>query len=132
MTEIGDVDVLLRALDFLGGELAPSSRRRALSTLRGFCGWLVRRQHLPSEPCDAPELTVKRSSSGEVLSFRPDDVERLLDCSIHSPSSERPIGGPARGGGVGDRVADALRVSRVSALTGRTPPAWNATASRRC
>jgi hypothetical protein len=36
MTELGDVDVLLRALDLLGAELAPSSRQRALSTLRGL------------------------------------------------------------------------------------------------
>lgn len=70
--------MLLRALDLLGGELASSSRQRALSTLRGFCGWLVRRHHLLTNPCDAPELRVKRSSSGEVLSFRPDDLERLL------------------------------------------------------
>jgi hypothetical protein len=36
MTELGDVDVLLRALDLLGAEPAPSSRQRALSTLRGL------------------------------------------------------------------------------------------------
>jgi integrase/recombinase XerC len=64
MTELGDVDVLLRALDLLGVDLAPSSRQRALSTMRGFCSWLVRRDHLASNPGDAPELTVGRPSSG--------------------------------------------------------------------
>ena len=81
-TELGDVDVLL---DLLGDELAGSSRQRALSTLRRVCGWLVRRHRLPSNPCDAPELSVKRSSSGEVLSFRPDDLERLLAAAAVPP-----------------------------------------------
>src|SRR5215207_8319007 len=89
MTELGDVDVLLRALDLLGADLAPASRQRALSTMRGFCGWLVRRDHLPTNPCDAPELTVKRTSSGEVLAFRPDDVERLLAAAAPPPSNVR-------------------------------------------
>src|SRR4051812_18206357 len=31
MGELGDVDVLFRALDMLGADLAPSSRQRALS-----------------------------------------------------------------------------------------------------
>jgi site-specific recombinase XerC len=44
----------------LGADLAPSSRQRAVSTMRGFCGWLVRRDHLATNTCDAPELAVKR------------------------------------------------------------------------
>ena len=95
MTELGDVDVLLRALDLLGADLAPSSRQRALSTMRGFCGWLVRRDHLPTNPCDAPELTVKRTSSGEVLAFRPDDVERLLVAAAAPPPSNVRSAWPA-------------------------------------
>ena len=86
MTELVDVDVLLRALDLLGGELAASSRQRALSTLRGFCGWLVRRQLLSANPCDAPELGVKRPSSGEVLSFR---LTRWNDSSPRRPLPHR-------------------------------------------
>jgi hypothetical protein len=37
--ELGDGDVLLRALDLLGGELAGSTRQRLVSTLRGF--WAI-------------------------------------------------------------------------------------------
>jgi site-specific recombinase XerC len=50
MTELADVDVLLPALDLLGTALAPSIRQRALSRMRGFCGWLVRRNHLGDQP----------------------------------------------------------------------------------
>src|SRR5262249_1180265 len=96
MTELGDVDVLLRALDVLGADLAPSSRPRALSTLRGFCGWLVRRGHLATNPCDAPELSVKGSSSGEVLAFRSDDVERLLVAAAAPPPPNVRSAWPAR------------------------------------
>jgi len=117
-TEIGDVDVLLRALDLLGAELAPSSRQRALSTLRGFCGWLVRRQHVPANPCDAPELTVKRRSSGEVLSFRPDDVERLLAAAAAPPPSNVRSAWPARDVAVIETLAHcAVRVSELIGLT---------------
>ena len=118
MTELGDVDVLLRALDLLGGELAPSSRQRALSTLRGFCGWLVRRQLLSTNPCDAPELTVKRSSSGEVLSFRPDEVERLLTAAATPPPSNVRSAWPARDVAVVETLAHCgVRVSELIGLT---------------
>ena len=64
--------------------------------MRGFCGWLVRRNHLPTNPCDAPELTVKRTSSGEVLAFRPDDVERLLAAAATPPPSNVRSAWPSR------------------------------------
>ena len=118
MTEVGDVDVLLRALDLLGGELAPASRQRALSTLRGFCGWLVRRQLLPSNPCDAPELTVKRSSSGEVLSFRSDEVERLLTAAATPPPRNVRSAWPSRDVAIVETLAHCgLRVSELIGLT---------------
>jgi integrase/recombinase XerD len=118
MTELGDVDVLLRALDLLGADLAPSSRQRALSTMRGFCGWLVRRGHLPTNPCDAPELTVKRTSSGEVLAFRPDDVERLLVAAAAPPPSNVRSAWPAREVAVIETFAHCgVRVSELVGLT---------------
>src|SRR4051794_11995119 len=117
MTEVGDVDVLLRALDLLGADLAPSSRQRALSTLRGFCGWLVRRQHLTANPCDAPELTVKRSSSGEVLSFRAEDVERLLATAAAPPPKNVRSAWPLRDVAVVETLAHCgLRVSELIGL----------------
>ena len=130
MTEFGDVDVLLRALDLLGAELAPSSRQRALSTLRGFCGWLVRRQHLSANPCDAPELTVKRTSSGEVLSFRPDDVERLLTAAATPPPPNVRSAWPARDVAVVETLAHCGSASANSSVS--PSPASSATANRCC
>src|SRR3954451_9247821 len=78
MTELGDVDVLVRALDLLGDELASSSRQRALSTLRGFCSYLVRRGLLPANPCDAPELSVRSETGVVVAAFSAADIEALL------------------------------------------------------
>jgi site-specific recombinase XerD len=118
MTELGDVDVLLRALDLLGADLAPSSRQRALSTMRGFCGWLVRRDYLAANPCDAPELTVKRTSSGEVLAFRPDDVERLLVAAAAPPPSNVRSAWPAREVAIIETFAHCgVRVSELVGLT---------------
>jgi site-specific recombinase XerD len=109
---------LLRALDLLGADLAASSRQRALSTMRGFCGWLVRRDHLATNPCDAPELTVKRTSSGEVLAFRPDDVERLLEAAAAPPPSNVRSAWPAREVAVVETFAHCgVRVSELVGLT---------------
>src|SRR4051794_5112919 len=91
MTEFGDVDVLLRSLDLLGADLAPSSRQRALSTMRGFCGWLVRRDHLPTNPCDAPEhgeADVVWRGAGVPTRRRRAAARR----GGHSPTIERAVG----------------------------------------
>jgi site-specific recombinase XerD len=112
------VDVVLRALDLLGVELAPPSRQRALSTLRGFCGWLVRRGHLPANPCDAPELVVARPVSGEVLSFRAEDVDRLLAAAGAPPSPKLRSVSPSREVAVIETLAHCgLRVSELTGLT---------------
>jgi len=50
MTELGDGEVLVRTLDLLGNELAATGRQRALSTLRGYCGYLVHRDLLTANP----------------------------------------------------------------------------------
>lgn len=34
------------------GHLAPSTRRNRLTTVRGFCAWMVERGHIPANPCD--------------------------------------------------------------------------------
>lgn len=118
MTEIGDVDVLLRALDLPGADLARASRQRVLSTLRGFCGWLVRRQHLASSPCDAPELAVRHTASGEVLAFRGDEVDRLLITAATPPPSKIRSAWPARDVAIVETLAHCgLRVSELIGLT---------------
>ena len=68
MTEIGDVDVLLRALDFLWWR-ARAVEPHLLNAARVLL--LVRRQLLSANPCDAPSSP---SSGDKGLSFRPDDV----------------------------------------------------------
>src|SRR3954451_7467663 len=78
MTELGDVDVLVRALDLLGDELACSSRQRALSTLRGLCGYLVRRGLLAATPCVAPELAVRSETGVVIAAFTAADIAALL------------------------------------------------------
>jgi hypothetical protein len=96
MTELGDVEVLVRALDLLGDELASSSRQRALSTLRGFCGYLVRRGLLVANPCDAPELSVRNDSGVIVHAFTRDDIDRLLDAAAAPPPSNVRSAWPSR------------------------------------
>src|SRR4051812_32103119 len=86
-TEIGDVDVLVRALDLLGDELASSSRQRALSTLRGFCGYLVRRGLSVANPCDAPELSVRSDTGVVVAAFTVDDIDALVAAAAAPPPS---------------------------------------------
>jgi site-specific recombinase XerC len=106
------------ALDLLGADLAPSRGQRALSTMRWFCSWLVRRGHLATNRCDAPELTVKRPSSGEVLAFRPDDVERLLLAAAAPHNRTSRSAWPAREVAVAQTFAHCGE--RVSELTGLT------------
>jgi site-specific recombinase XerD len=130
MTEIGDVDVLLRALDFLGAELPRRAANEPSRRSADSAGWLVRRQHLPSNPCDALELTVKRSSSYEVLSFRPDDVERLVTAAATPPPPHVRSAWPARDVAIVETLAHCG--VRVSELIGLTRPVSNATADSRC
>src|SRR4051812_46058985 len=86
MTELGDVDVLVRALDLLGDDLASSSRQRALSTLRGFCGYLVRRglfrrtrATLPSWRCAARPASSPPPTSPPCSPRRPLPHHRTYD-----------------------------------------------------
>jgi site-specific recombinase XerD len=118
MTEIGDVEVLVRALDLLGDELASSSRQRALSTLRGFCGYLVRRGLLTANPCDAPELAVRAASGVVVHAFTGDDVEELIAAASAPPPSNVRSAWPTRDVAIVDLLAHCG--PRVSELTGLT------------
>ena len=118
MTEIGDVEVLVRALDLLGDELASSSRQRALSTLRGFCGYLVRRGLLVASPCDAPELTVRAETGVVVHAFAADDVNALIAAASTPPPSNVRSAWPTRDVALVDLLAHCG--PRVSELTGLT------------
>lgn len=75
--ELGDDAVLLRALDLLSGQLAASSTARALSTLRGFCRFLVRRGALVTDPTASDELIVRHGRSSEVRGLTLTDITSL-------------------------------------------------------
>jgi site-specific recombinase XerD len=117
MTGLGDVEVLVRALDLLGGELASSSRQRAPSTLRGFCGYLVRRGLLTANPCDAPELSVRAESGVVVHAFTRDDVDQLIAAAAAPPPSNVRSAWPTRDVAIVDVLAHCgLRVGELTGL----------------
>ena len=79
---------------------------------------LVRRQLLSASRATHPELTVKRTSSGEVLSFRPDDAERLLPAAAAPPRRNVRSAWPALAIAVVATLAHCgLRVSQLIGLT---------------
>lgn len=95
-TELGDPDVLLRALDLLGNDLASSTRQRMLSTLRGFCGYLVRRGLLEHDPTLEPELKVSTSSSNTILGFTETDIALLIGAAEDEPGPRERARWPTR------------------------------------
>lgn len=115
--ELADADVVLRALDLLAGELAPSSRSRALSTLRGFCGWLVRRGLLTADPTDADEIRVANEARLDVAAFSAADVAAMV-AAAEAPLPSARSAWPARDAAIVAVLADCgLRVSELCALS---------------
>lgn len=96
MTEVGDAGVLLRALDHIGDNLAASTRQRMLSTLRGFCSYLVRRGLLTADPSLEPELKVSNSSTGEILGFTEADIDLLVVAAGRVPTPREHARWPTR------------------------------------
>jgi integrase/recombinase XerD len=117
-TELGDVDTLLRALDFLGDDLSGSSRQRVLSTLRGFCSYLVRRALLAHDPTDAEELRVRADANDDVRAFTEADIAKLLGVAgLDAPARVRSAW-PTRDVAVVSTLACCgLRVSELCAMT---------------
>ena len=99
-------------------ELASSSRLRALSTLRGFCGYLVRRGLLTANPCEAPELAVRTATGVVVHAFTGDDVEELIAAASARPPPNVRSAWPTRDVAIVDLLAHCG--PRVSELTGLT------------
>lgn len=59
------------------GSLAPATRRRQLSAVRGFCKWLVDKRHIPKDPTEhVPPIRQPRRVP---VTLRREDVARLLD-----------------------------------------------------
>lgn len=115
-SEVGDVEVLLRALDLLADELSVASRARMLSTLRGFCAYLVRRGLLTHDPCLADELVVRTNAAGDVRAFTDDEVEALSAAALTPPPRARSAW-PARDAALISTMAwCGLRVSELCAL----------------
>jgi site-specific recombinase XerD len=116
--ELGDSDVLLRALDLLGDELASSTRQRLVSTLRGFCGYLTRRGLLAADPTDAEELRVRGDSMLEVRALTDTDIDALLTAASEELSARVTSSWPTRDTAIVDVLAHCgLRVSELCALT---------------
>jgi site-specific recombinase XerD len=117
MTELGDVDTLLRALDFLGEDLAGSTRHRMLSTLRGFCGYLVRRGLLANDPTDAEELHVRADASDDVRAFTETEIAALIDVAGREPPPKVRSAWPTRDVAIVSTLAHCgLRVGELCAL----------------
>src|SRR5690606_9341816 len=87
--ELGSTDVLLRALDRLADDIGPATRRRMLSTLRGFCRFLVARGALASDPTATDELRVSAQADDDVRAFTTADVARLMKAAGDAPPNSR-------------------------------------------
>jgi hypothetical protein len=100
-------------------ELPSGPCRRRADSVTGWCDVST------CQPTRArPKLTVKRSSSGEVLSFRPDDVAGLLAAAATPPPPNVRSAWPARDrtavetlAHCGVRVAQAMAPTDQPALT---------------
>jgi site-specific recombinase XerD len=118
MTELSDETVMLRALDLISGRLAVSSTARALSTLRGFCGFLVRRGALAADPTASPELMIRLRRTTEVRGLTVADVEALeLAARLPVIGRERTRWASRDLAIVGALARAGLRVSELCALT---------------
>lgn len=117
--ELGSTDLLLRALDRLADDVGPATRRRMLSTLRGYCRFLVTRGALPSDPTATDELRVSAHADDDIRAFTTGVVERLVRAAGDAPTTSRTRW-PAR-----DRAIIAilaycgLRVAELCALEQR-------------
>lgn len=87
--ELGSTDVLLRALDRLADDLGPATRRRMLSTLRGYCRFLVARGALVSDPTATDELRVSAQADDDIRAFTTVEVERLVRAAAEVATGSR-------------------------------------------
>lgn len=116
--DISSAEVLLRSLDLLGDQLSTASRQRLLSTLRGFCGFLVRRGVISSDPTTADELVVRSDTATDVAAFTAEQVLQLVD-ACDAPTSSRAAW-PTRDRAMVLLLADCgLRVAELAALEAR-------------
>lgn len=110
-------ETLLHALDVIRADRKASSANRALSTLRGFCKWLVRRGYLDDDPTADELLSVSSAKRGAALvkAFTAEEVEALArQAGLEVPS---PSAWPPRDEAVVRLMAGAgLRVSETCAL----------------
>lgn len=116
MAELGDSDTLVRALDLLGDQLSTATRQRMLSTLRGFCGYVVRRGLLDTDPTVAEELTVRRVTNDDIKAFTDNDVERLIEAAAQPAPRLMRAAWPTRDVAIINTMAFCgLRVSELCA-----------------
>lgn len=117
MTELTDETFMLRALDLISGRLAVSSTARALSTLRGFCGFLVRRGAIFVDPTTSPEMMIRLRRTSEVRGLTVKDVSALEVAAHVAPVGRERVRWATRDLAIVGVLARAgLRVSELCAL----------------
>jgi len=118
VTELADAETLVRALDLLRPELAQRSRARMLSTMHGWCRWLVRRGVLAVDPTDGDEVRITAEPGTlDGKTFSPDDVDALY-AAAHQPPRRATSAWPARDEAIVAVAATCgVRVSELCALT---------------
>ena len=115
--ELGDPDLILRALDHLGSRLAPKTVDRMLSVLRGWTSWLIRRGVLTHDPTDSDDLHIQVPKQLNVRAFTTDDVEALLHATT-LVSAKTTSAWPARDAAIIAVLAGCgLRAAELCALT---------------
>jgi integrase/recombinase XerD len=122
VTELANSDVLAAALGWLADEgLANTTRQRMLATLRGWCAWLTRRDHLATDPTVADEIklrSVERDLDGRT--FTVGQVDALLAAAGSPPADREHSYWPTRDMAIVSVLASCgLRISELCNLTPR-------------
>jgi site-specific recombinase XerD len=121
--ELSDADVLVAALGWLADEgLANSTRQRMLATLRGWCAWLKRRDHLIADGTTADEIKLSGADRDlDGRTFTVDQVDALLVAAGTEPGDRERSYWASRDMAVVSALAFCgLRISELCNLTSRS------------
>jgi site-specific recombinase XerD len=120
VTELASSDLTVAALGWLADQqLAVSTRKRMLATLRGWCSWLRRRGHIIADPTDADEVLLRSTDRDlDGKTFTVDEVDLLLDAASRQPADNQRSYWPVRDVAVVSVLAFCgLRISELCNLT---------------
>lgn len=116
---LGDLTVenLGRALGVLRRDLSPASVRRAMTTMRTWCRWLVKKGYLPTNVADDEDLHLPAMDHAGVGAVGAEDLDALLETAEADPPPGSRAWWPTRDVAVVRTLAYCgLRVSELCGL----------------